>query len=87
VLLRLVPSKLNAAMAATAINAAISAYSIAVHEKELLADLGADLFLLIGWSREHCCSAGALAVECVAVEQDCRHDFGHDVGIDDKGRH
>ena len=30
VLLRLVPTKLNAAIAATAINAAISAYSIAV---------------------------------------------------------
>ena len=30
VVLRLVPTKVNAAMAATAINAAISAYSIAV---------------------------------------------------------
>src|SRR6201981_145106 len=36
------------------------------------------------WS-EFC--AKASSIECVEIEQDCRHDFGHDVGIDHKGRH
>jgi hypothetical protein len=58
-----------------------------VHEKELSADPCSGLLLHIGWGREHFHAAGALAIERVEVEQDRRHDFGHDIGIDHKGRH
>src|SRR5262249_36122903 len=68
--------------------AAVSrAQSSSVHQKELSADLGGGCFLRVGWRGEQRGAAGAFATERVEVEQDCRHDFGHDVGIDDKRGH
>ena len=64
-----------------------SAKGSSVHEKELSADFGAGLLLLVNRGCKQFYAAGTFAVERVEVEQDCRHDFGHDVGIDHKGRH
>jgi hypothetical protein len=58
-----------------------------IQQKEFSADLCSGLLLRAGRGGEQCSTAGDLTVERVKVEQDCRYDFGHDIGVHHKGGH
>jgi len=74
----------NAQMVAAAVP---SAEGSSVQQEEPFADLCSGFLLCVGRGSEQCLAACAFAVERVEIEQDCRHDLGHDTGVDHKGRH